>query len=273
MINEFMPKNFDSDATSHCVMLYDWNREVNESWIEILEAIFDALGAVPAEATSNIGGKNLHGPYLKSKDKLRNFLEKALDYGEFDVRIRSSVTHHSDQAFPSDYEFSFNGSKIRRKKLCVAARHGHIHSSDYLMNIAGEILIRSTGSCYGAAFDFPAAFGPSFYLSSIAFSPQGIAWDANQAYADRITRWRDRTARGKLSPSAGYFREVYEINLLTDAHLGAPFKNGLFGEFARSAGIVHSLPYCDGMHRWDVPRGTLQKVQGLMESSGLVLSA
>jgi hypothetical protein len=273
MINGVMPKTFGRDAIAHCVTLYDWDGTVNESWIEMSEKIFDALGTVPAEGTGNVHKKHTHGSYSRIKKRLRTFLEQAPECGEFDVRIRSAIISSAYEASPSEYEIVFSGSERTRKKMCVAARHGNITSLDHLISLIGEIILGYTGVCYGAAFDFPAEFSPSCYLSSIGFLYKGIPWGANQAYTDRITRWSKRAMRGDLSPRTGYFREVYEINLLNDAHLNASFRDSLFRDFAKSVGVIQPLPYCNGMYRWDVPRGKLQEVQEVMESSGLVLSS
>lgn len=273
MINGSMPKESENFSTAHCMTLYDWNREVDEYWIELFEKVFLAVDSEPVAGIANLDGKNVSGSYLRSKNRIRKFLEKAPEWGEFDVRIRSANTNPGDEAFPSEYELSLSGSKLRRKKLCFAARHGRISSPSIMMEIIGQTIIDYTGPCYGGVFEFPAHFGPSFYLSSIAVSPRGVAWDANQDYADRITRWRDRTAHGALSPSAGYFREIYEINLLTDGHLRNPFQGRPFREFAASVSMIYPLPYCEGMYRWDIPKKALKRVQNLMEGSGLVLSA
>jgi hypothetical protein len=141
------------------------------------------------------------------------------------------------------------------------------------MSLVGEIILSYVGACYGAAFDFPASFGPESYLCSVGFIPKGGSFIANQDHSERINRWSKRATYGELSPRAGYFREVYEINLINDAHLIAPFKNGLFGDFANSVGVIQPLPYCDGMYRWDVSKENLQKVQETMEDSGLILSS
>lgn len=273
MVNGIVPETFGYDAIAHCLTLYDWDCDADESWIEMVERVFSALGSAPAQVTANLAEKTIYGGYVRTRKRLISSLEHSRDYGKCNVRIRSNLVHDDGGGSPSDYQVDFWEKENKRKALCIAARHGSISSADHLMNLVGEITLSYTGACYGAAFDFPASYDPESYLCSVGFIPKGGSFMANKAHSERINRWSKRATYGELSPRAGYFREIYEINLLNDAHFNKPFKNGLFGDFAKSVGAIHPLPYCEGMYRWDVPRDKLQKVQELMESSDLVLSS
>lgn len=258
---------------ANCLTLYDWSAEVNRHWLSLFDEVFEELGGVAARAVGSFLDFSASGSYLRVRRRLETFLDEASAAGEFDIRLRSTETHRDTPFFPSEIEIALNGDRIRRNKMCISIRCGSASVRGNVLDPILSKILDMTGPCYGALFDFPAAFGPSFYLSSVAALPEGADWRANQLYTDRITRWRDRTRRDGVSPSEGFLRELYESNLLTDRHLQASVDRRSLAEFADAVGVMRPIDSIPGMYRWDIPQHQLNEARCLLEPTGLVLSA
>jgi hypothetical protein len=273
MIVRFQPDVSKQQATAVCFTLYDWQHEVTEKWIDATEAIFDYFGIPPMEGTSQLDVRHTHGRFSRVKGKIREFVSQSSDFKEFDVRVRGAVTHADDAFFPSDMEVVFSENRNSVRSLCVSARHNIVSSPIELFNKLVNEFIQISGSCYGAVFDFPTKYGPEAYLSSVSVITKGSKWGENSLYVDRMNRWRDRSKLEIYNPKKGYFRELYEINIITDKHLNMPFKGHTLRQFADYNGLLETIPCLDGMYLWRIPSLLLEDVRGALEDSGLILSS
>ena len=254
-------------------MVFDWERQVESSWLDVFEFLFSEFDLEPAEGTGNLGKRQSHGAYKRVRRKLAEFLGEAEEAESFSIRIRSEATHPRDGFFPSDALVSFGVSSGPRKAACFAVREGLVSAPDELVQRIGPPVLSKFGAFYGGAWDFPAAFGPDAYLVSLGAVPKGHLSTSNADYFARITQWRKNVLNRKLRPASGYFREVYPINFLLETHLNMPFRDEPLSGFMTETGTLRSCDFNEQMYRWDVPKERLEEVQGALESSGLILSS
>ena len=273
MIQGVLPDTFGLDSLARCLMIYDWERPIDRSWLDAFEAPFAEFGAVPVEGTGHLEKKKSHGAYKRVRKKLAEFLENAEEKQDFSVRIRSEETDPNDGFCPSDVVVSFGLSDSSRKAACVAVRESLVSGPDELIERVERAIFDKCGAFYGGAFDFPAAFGPDAYLVSLGAIPKGHKWNSNREYSARITRWRKNTLNRKLRPSRGYFREIYPINFVLETHLNMPFRDAPLSKFMEATGALRPFEFNEKMYRWDVPDEHLNEVREALEPSGLVLSS
>lgn len=278
MLEGMLPQTSGPTEKAYCLTLYDWPCPVNETWLQMAMDIFQRFKREPIEGTGSFRKKTSHGAYIRTRRRLAHFLENAATGSGFDIRLRGMETNSDEGHFPTDIEFSFGGDDIVRgrpdlRKLCFAVRENLAPNLSHFIGLVCSDLLAKSGPCYGAAFEFPAMYGPSCYFTSVSCIPKGESWQANRSHATRITRWRDRTRRDRFKPSDGYFREVYQTNLVTEAHLNMPFRDEPLRVFAEQVGDIQILPFCEGVFRWDIEQNILPQVQKAMETSGLVLSS
>lgn len=273
MVQGVLPDTFGLDTLARCLMIFDWERQVDSTWLDAFEAPFAEFGASPVEGTGHLEKKKSHGAYKRVRKKLAEFLDEAEEKQDFSLRIRSEETDPNDGFCPSDITVSLGVTSPARKAACVAVREGLVSDSDELIERVGRAIFDKCGAFYGGAFDFPAAFGPDAYLASLGAIPKGHKWNSNRDYSARITRWRKNILNRKLRPSRGYFREIYPINFVLETHLNMPFRDAPLSKFMEAAGVLRPFEFNEKMYRWDVPEKQLKEVREALESSGLVLSS
>jgi hypothetical protein len=94
------------------------------------------------------------------------------------------------------------------------------------------------------AFDYALPFSPTAYFWGLGYSPNRRVGESTRADDDKLVYWRDNLNLG-LRPSGGCVRDLYQQNLLTDAHL---------------CRLVEALPLAEWIRRGD--RGILEPVGG-----------
>jgi hypothetical protein len=87
----------------------------------------------------------------------------------------------------------------------------------------------------------------------------------------RVNRARIRSQTG-YDYAKGYVREVFEINLLSTAHMNAPLDSGPVQYYAESHGTLKRSSIGD-LWDWRLTPEELQQARADWENSGLVLSA
>lgn len=273
MVDGVFPRTNGSFKSAYCLTLYDWLKPVDATWLMMIADLFSVFGETPIEGTGFFDGVRCHGKYRRVQNKLASYLDTAKDTGSFDVRIRGRSTQLDEAHFPSEIELVFSGARDRLSRFCLAVREEKAEDSRQFLEMTASHVMQKTGLCYGGVFSFPAAYGPESYLSSISAMPKGMKWGANKLYSERITRWRDRTANDGWRPSAGYFREIYSVNIINKNHLEMRFNGGEFRNFADSFGELHSISSCESLYCWVIDEARLVQAQEAAETSGLVLSS
>ena len=267
------PKLEGSGELAVCFSIYDWLNPVTTSWLQEFEKVFSLFGETPVEATAHFQGRKTHGSFGRVRRKLEEFIREGQDLCTLDVRLNGTKTHPDEGHFPSSIVVAASSESKASRKLIVAIRKEVCASTDELFEKAGNDLLANAGSCYGATFEFPAIFGPASYLASVHTIPKGASVTANQDYADRLTRWRKRIMSGRFSMRAGFFREIYEDNLLTENHLDRTFEGGRLAEYMKKVGVVNVVARPSGLYRWRIPNSKLDSVRDRLEKSGYVLSS
>lgn len=272
-----LPEDWDSSGgIARCLMFYDWERELGEEWLDLVDAVFAEFGVEPREGTGNLGKAHSHGSYKRIRNRLREFLQVEKGVRR-DFRIQGEPYVKAEGFFPSDmgvvWGHSISMQEGWTKSGLIAVRGNRVESCHALVERIGARLFEKFGIAYGAAFDFPTLYGPDAYLSSVGAIPKGGSGLANRKYKARITKWRDNTWQLGLRASHGYLREVYPINFVLEAHLNMPFQGRPLSEFMQRVGDLRPSGYDDRMYRWDVPAERLETVRQALETSGLILSS
>jgi hypothetical protein len=274
---QVLPENWDgAGGIARCLMFYDWERELGEKWLDLVDAIFAEFGVEPREGTGNLGKAHSHGSYKRVRNRLREFLQ-AEKGARRDFRIQGEPYVMAEGFFPSDigvvWGHSISMQEGWTKSGLIAVRGNRAESCHALVERIGARLFQKLGGVYGAAFDFPTLYGPDAYLSSVGAIPKGGSGLANRKYTARMTRWRDNTWQLGLRAGQGYLREVYPINFVLEAHLKMPFQGRPLSELMEKVGDLRPSGYDDRMYRWDVPEESLETVRQALEPSGLILSS
>lgn len=273
MVEGVFPEPQHDGLQAWCFTIYDWSGSVDTTWQDLAEALFARLGEDIVQATGSHDDQHTHGSYRRVRKRVSTFLQYTNETQSFGIRLRSRPVRDPNGFFPSDIELVFAVTKDESTRLCLAVSHDITTDRQQIFEEACVPILELSGRCYGGAFDFPAAFDPECYLSSIGAIPKGGRWSDNRLHTERITLWRDRTFKMGLRPTDGYFREVYCVNLIQQSHLAAPFRGGRLGQFAEEVGSVRKLSVPDDTYLWTIPDEKLSAVRIAMEDSGLVLSS
>ena len=273
MIKGILPETFGFDSIARCLMVYGWEKPIGPEWIDVIEDIFLVFGHEPFEGMGNLGELHSHGSYNRVRKRLRGFSENPNESELFAIRVRSSPDFIDEAFFPCNIEVSLGFSHSNPKKAVVAVREALISDYKELVTRIGKNFFDLFGSFYGGAWDFPAAFGPSDYMVSVRAIPGRLPYGINDAYANRITRWRDNIWHKKCQVRSGYFREIYPINFLLETHLNAPFRGQPLYKFMEKNGSLEMFEFNEKMHCWNITEENLDFVRKTLEPSGLVLSS
>lgn len=268
-----LPERASDFETAHCLMFYEYAEPFSADWIEAVELLFAQFGEQAAIVTSRIGGKPVRGGYKRAKGRLARALENASSRNDPDIRIDSEHITPDDAFFPCRMRVTFSTSIGKIRQGVIAVRTTPRLNLSRMVDIVAPVLFSMIGRAYAHAFDFPAAYGPDFYLSSVGAVLRGESGHANRGYNKRITQWRDRTWHEQKEPSQGYLREVYPINFLLAEQLQAWVFEKRLGEYATSVGELHKCNFCDNLYRWEIDHSELDDVRRYLEHSGLILSA
>jgi hypothetical protein len=127
---------------------------------------------------------------------------------------------------------------------------------------------------YGIGFEWKREPDPLLHVLGITHGLPRT--EEEEALADHDSLWfEERIARGGASPAmrhlAGYFRDVYELNLLNRAHLNAPLEGTSFAEVVRSHEWGSLEELAKGNWLWRVPRSAVGEVRRRLSGAGLLL--
>ncbi len=273
MVRGVIPDTHGFGRLAACLMVYDWQKPVASKDLVALEACFRILNENPVIGTGHLDDKRSHGTYSRVRRRLAGFLDRYQDVQSLGIKLQSAANDKGRRLFASAVSASIGASSSMPSSASIAVELDHICSANALVKAIAGPIFEATGPCYGGAFNFPILFGPDGYRVSLAVVPRGVSTMANREYSARITRWRDNLWHRKLRPSSGYFREVYPVNLLLEAHLHMPFQDRPLSEFMTANGSLRPFQFQNEMYQWDVPVEMIEEVREQLEPSGLILSA
>lgn len=129
---------------------------------------------------------------------------------------------------------------------------------------------------WGGVFVFPLAAGAEFYLMDGTYVGTSVKSMGDPArilaeHTARVNRARYRSQTG-YDYAKGFVREVFEINLLSDAHMNARLISGTVRNYAERHGSLRRSSF-GSLWDWRLNPEELQKARADWENSGLVLSA
>ncbi len=268
---EIIPSADDDAESTHCIMFYEYNNDVTADWLETAESFFTLFKLSPAKANGHVGKKKSSGSYFRIKEKLKNFLILSSEDYELDIRIDSKHIYKDEKFFPCKMRYS--RQKIHLRQGVIAVRSSSSDSLDNFISVIAEPLFNSIGISYAHAFDFPACYGPDYYLASVGTVLSRDSLSKNENYKKRLTNWRDNIWHKKKKPSQGFFREIYPINFLLQAHLDRDFQGRPLEDYMKKVGTLERCDFNPEVFRWDVSEDVIDSVRQALEPSGLVLSA
>lgn len=273
--------DFGSGGWLRSLMFYEWEAPLDERCLFLAEQLLAEFGTEPVEGTgalTNWSGdqRQAHGDYKKVRAKLGRFLTEANQDGnqlQPSMRVRSVPRVAESGFFPCALEVTFAVAPGGQKVGAFSVDDGHIESATTLADRVEALIFGALGTAYGGCWEFPAVLGSEGYVATVSSMPQNMKWGVDEHYVARLNRWRDNIWHRKLRTRQGYFREIYPINFVLDAHLNASFQGAPLSSFMREFGVLRRCEFNKKMHRWDVPPANLAKVRTVLEPSGLVLSS
>ena len=268
-----VPQTRGVSHPARCIMFYEFDRGFSADWLDWVETVFSAFDVKPHTVSASIGDKELSGLYPRVRKRLAALLNTKMGMESPDVRIDSRETQPAESFFPSEIRVAWSTTVGGQKNGVIAVRASLIDSVGELVERLEKSLFEMIGTAYAHALDFPAEFGPDFYLGSVGAVPTGYTTQENTAYEERLVQWRDRIWHGGVRARQGYLREVYPINFLLEPHLGRPYQNCPFRDYMERNGKITFSKFCEGLYRWDVESERLSLVREDLERSGLVLSS
>jgi hypothetical protein len=254
------------------LMVYEWEAPLDERCLPLCERLLAEFGISPDEGTGSSGQKRTHGSYKKTRARLAALLASG-GGSDVSVRVRSVLKSNAPEFFPSEFEAAFGRVHGGQKVGSFAVDQTKVESPKALVDSIAPIVFGVLHSAYGGCWNFPAEYGAEHYVAAINTMPIGMKWGSNPNYARRLVRWRDNIWHRGLRARDGYFREIYPINFLLEAHLERKFRNAALWRFMKEQGSLLQCEFSNKMYRWDVPEQNLSEVRIALESSGLVLSS
>lgn len=238
------------------------------------EKFLSEFGAKPIQGSGNLGGKRTHGSYTRVRNRLIEFLASEMLDDARSIRVRSDPRNATDSDFfPSAIEAAIGVVNGGQKIGSFGVAEKEVDNIYSLADRAASTIFSTLGPSYGGVWDFPAEYGAEPYVAAVNTVPGGVRLDSNKKYAGRLVNWTNNVWKKKLRTRQGYFREVYPINYLVDAHLRMEFRGSALYRFLEAEGTLHPCEFNEQMYRWDVPDENLAIVRLALEPSGLILSS
>ena len=259
------------------LLFCEWETPFDERCVFLGERLLNDYGSKPVEGSGGLVGpageqNSAYGDYKKIRPKLIQYLSHP-ENNNPSMWIRGGPRENKRDFFPFALEWSLGLAHGGQKFGSFAVDESQVPSASDHADRAAPIIFQGLGSAYGGCWDFPSELGADGYSATVSTMPRDMKWGADTLYNARLTRWRDNIWRRKLRARQGYFREIYPINFLLDAHLNAPFEGAPLADFMKKFGALRRCEFNEKMHRWDVPEANLAEVRTALEPSGLVLSS
>ena len=202
-----------------CFMFYNFENRIGTEWLEVAESLFQKFGYEPSFAIGNLKKKHSVGSYKKIRKRLLDFLSEDKKSEAMDMQIDSIHDLPEDGFFPCHMRLIWENRQKDMKQGQVALRITNNDNLCVFVNVVAPIIFNKLGKAYASAFIFPAIYGPDAYLLGVSSILEVGTSNDNPEYSSRLRHWRRNTWGGDKRPSQGFFREIYPINFLLQAHL------------------------------------------------------
>ena len=271
------PEIDDGGPRLRCLIFHEWETPLDARFLSLAETLLSGFGSTAVEGSATLTDdrgeeKDVHGDYRKVRRKLARFLAEPGDASPT-VQIWGAPRIADSGFFRFAYDIGAGVAHDGQTYGWFAAHETQVSHFRVLADRAAPMVFGALGSGYGGCFDFPARYGVAGYVATVVTVPRGVSVMANEAYADRLQRWRENIWHRGLRARQGYLREVYPVNFLLEAHLRMPFRGAPLARFMEAEGRLEPCAFNAAMYRWDVPEENLGAVRMALEPSGLVLSS
>ena len=162
-----VPQTRGVSHPARCIMFYEFDRGFSAEWLEWAETVFSAFDLKPHTVSAAIGDNEPSGVYPRVRKRLAALLNTKVGMESPDVRIDSRETLPTESFFPSEIRVAWSTTACGQKNGVIAVRASLIDSAERLVERLEKVLFEMVGTAYAHAFDFPAEFGPDFYLGRI----------------------------------------------------------------------------------------------------------
>jgi hypothetical protein len=124
---------------------------------------------------------------------------------------------------------------------------------------------------YGTAYYHSGWRGPDFYAVGMLAKHAGMAWE-DEAYEDRVTKWLDEM-QGQRRYLRGWFRGAYPASLLSETHVSAFLRRGLFRKPLplRESGLGTLTPLGEGLWLWELSEAEVATAEKALGKAGLLI--
>lgn len=124
-------------------------------------------------------------------------------------------------------------------------------------------LIQGTEIHYGFATTIPFYYGPYFWVSGMLLESQdGVL---SEREGQRVSKWSHARIEAKklgITLARDYFRDIYEINFVTSAHLRLPVESmTLAGWIETSSKYGQNSLLKEDLYCWCIPNASLRKTR------------
>lgn len=246
-----------------CLAVYGWDKTTHTSqWPLIARAVQTALGVRFSEGYwTRDGRESRHGNLdIVEKTALRGGIH-GLTY-----LLRPHGPFHA-----SDWEACFTLSAYPSELAFVGVKR----TEDILGFVAA--MLRALGALgkpfYGIGYKRSMGLGPEAFAFGMNYSVGAHTIPTDEA--DRSSRWLFDITSGR-SPAprrfrAGYFRDVYPVNVLSSEHLALPIAGITFQDWVSSSAGFGRLSFLDSACLWCLDDPSIPEARRVLEENRLLV--
>lgn len=249
-----------------CLALFDWPPSVDDR--EIIRAGFDWFRS----KSPSLGKTYVANSYSsKSKSISRAKLIEKIENREVIAALEIYPNG------PDDFSRNFcvSGGESGKRILIVTLPAEQFHADE------AEDLITSLASignmAYGICLTTNGAKNPAFYVRGVTHGEIKTKEDADQADLDSIWFMERLSMKGappKMRHKLGFFKDVYEINVINENHARAMVDGqdlvSWIGE-SRVRGTVKRISSSNLL--WTIPVTCIRHIRESLSKNGLLLSS
>jgi hypothetical protein len=247
----------------NCLALFDWDGSVaDEPWLELAIASFEKCRVVP-----DICSLAFHDEPTRLMPLANLKSELAKRSGLSAVQLFSTVPYFKQLAF--GWRISAGVGTSPRKTMFFGWDD---LAFPFELKWIREFLRKLAGICemtYGIGYQRPFVQGPDLYAYGISAGLSYAGPDREES--NRIALWM-RERMGNNRHKSGMLRDVYRVNVLTDAHFRVNVDDVPLRQWIGATAKRGSLePINDKVWLWHVPADRLHDVQTTLARAGRLI--
>jgi len=276
-----LPDSIWRSGSVVCAEFCDWSAPTpGNLWIDIAEGVFNALNAIPqrGEAFSCDVEPSQGRSDLRNVGRWKSIRARA----SRTISTPARLTHlslntdydHIVGENPFDLEVCLQSSEAdpsSPSRLTISTADP-AQTPESLLHALFPVIQQVFDPKWGAVYRLPKAVGGNFYANNGIFVPRELLPAEEEAYARRVSRICNRWS-DQVRYRAGYVREIYELNFLSERHLGAPMGRLTVADYVRGLGAFQASPIAQNLWEWRLSPSELRMARSDWEDSGLVLAA